>query len=143
MLNGSLSLPKPVPRMPLSPSLQSKCFMGEKPASQPPGGGLTAPQPHTSTNALFTLTGLPIVSNEMLPSICPLGIGVSSATKKSLNMLHTYTGHSYVKKLKLNENPWALVGATIVSSSATASCGAPVITPGQAGGSFGKPGGLL
>src|SRR5262245_49165557 len=99
--------------MGVSPSLQLNCL---PPAGQPGGGGgLPVAQPQTSTKALLTLTGLPRLSNEMLPSICPLGIGVSSATKKSLYWLHTQPGHSYVKKLKLNENPWALVGATIVS----------------------------
>src|SRR5262249_40506624 len=141
MRKGSVSFPKPVPWIHLSPSLQVNCL---PPALQPGGGGgLIAPQPHTSTNALLTLTGLPMLSNEMLPSICPLGMGDKSATKKSLNSLHTQSGHSYVKKLKLNENPCALVGATMVSSSATASCGSPVMMPGHAGDSLGKPGGLL
>jgi len=41
-------------------------------------------QPQTSRKALLTLTGLPLLSNEMLPSGWPGGAGESRAMKKSL-----------------------------------------------------------
>ena len=60
-------------------------------------GGLPA-QPHTSRRELLTLTGFPLLSNEMLALIVFGGCGVSSATKKSLYALHIQLGHSYVRK---------------------------------------------
>src|SRR5512146_1715123 len=77
---------KPVPQRPVVLSAQAN---GLRPAQQPPVGGphdmsRAALQSHVSTNALLTLTGLPCLSNEMLPSAWSSGLGERSATKKSL-----------------------------------------------------------
>src|SRR4030067_56990 len=79
--------PTPVPCRMWVPSEQVKLL-------PPAVHGGPAVHPHASRKPLLTLTGLPWVSNEMLPSCALGGAGSCSATKKSLYEVQTKPGHS-------------------------------------------------